>query len=51
VHSPAGLDIGARTPEEIALSILAEIVSTRRAPTTPPVELHHHHEEGHCCHE
>lgn len=29
VRTPAGLDIGARRPEEIALSILAEIVATR----------------------
>jgi xanthine dehydrogenase accessory factor len=29
VHTPAGLDIGARTPEEAALAILAEIVATR----------------------
>jgi xanthine dehydrogenase accessory factor len=32
LRSPAGLDIGAITPEEIALSILAEIVAVRRAP-------------------
>jgi xanthine dehydrogenase accessory factor len=31
IHSPAGLDFGARAPEEIALSILAEIVQVRRA--------------------
>jgi len=30
IHSPIGLDIGAQTVEEIALSILAEIVSIRR---------------------
>ena len=30
LRSPAGLDIGALTPEEIALSILAEIVQLRR---------------------
>lgn len=31
VKAPAGLDIGARRPEEIALSILAEIVQWRQA--------------------
>lgn len=30
VHGPAGLDIGANTPAEIALSIAAEIVAFRR---------------------
>lgn len=33
VRSPAGLDIGARTAAEIALSILAEVVSTRPHPS------------------
>lgn len=31
VHAPAGLNINAITPDEIALSILAEITQTRRA--------------------
>lgn len=30
VHAPIGIEIGAETPEEIAISILAEIVQVRR---------------------
>lgn len=30
VHAPIGLDIGAETPEEIALAIVAELVAVRR---------------------
>ncbi len=33
LHTPAGLEIGAETPEEIALAILAEIVALRRLGT------------------
>lgn len=36
LHSPCGLDIGARTPEETAISVVAEIVAARNArPGTP----------------
>ena len=33
IKSPAGLDLGGRAPEEVALSILAEIVQQRRSAT------------------
>jgi xanthine dehydrogenase accessory factor len=40
IKNPAGLDLGAQLPEEIALSILAEIVEKRRAeqPRTSPAD-------------
>ncbi|MFE7749131.1 XdhC family protein [Streptomyces sp. NPDC057428] len=49
LHSPIGLDLGARTPEETALSIAAEIVADRRGGSGLPLKGAHtpiHHEDG-----
>lgn len=34
LHAPMGLDIGAVTPEEIAISVVAEMIAIRRNPQT-----------------
>ncbi|MEU5213162.1 XdhC/CoxI family protein [Streptomyces sp. NPDC020742] len=48
LRSPIGLDLGARTPEETALSIAAEIVANRRGGTGTPLTGAHtpiHHDQ------
>ncbi|AEY85951.1 hypothetical protein SHJG_0674 [Streptomyces hygroscopicus subsp. jinggangensis 5008] len=51
LRSPIGLDLGARTPEETALSITAEIVAARRGGTGVPLTggntpIHHENDKG-----
>jgi xanthine dehydrogenase accessory factor len=36
LHSPIGISIGAETPDELAVSILAEMIAVRRAFDRPP---------------
>jgi xanthine dehydrogenase accessory factor len=36
VHAPIGLDIGAITPQEIAVSILAELIAVKHGKTQDP---------------
>jgi xanthine dehydrogenase accessory factor len=38
VRSPAGLDIGSHSPEEVALSIMAEVVSRQPTAAAPPAD-------------
>jgi xanthine dehydrogenase accessory factor len=42
VHSPIGLDLGAETPEEIALSIAAEMLMLRKHGSGVPLKTMHH---------
>jgi xanthine/CO dehydrogenase XdhC/CoxF family maturation factor len=35
VHAPIGLDIGAVTPQEIAVSILAELIAVKHGKSHP----------------
>ncbi len=37
VHTPIGLDIGAETPEEIAVAIMAEVIQARRGGSGQPM--------------
>jgi xanthine dehydrogenase accessory factor len=39
VHSPVGLDIGALTPEELAVSIMSEIIMSRRGGKGGPMQM------------
>jgi xanthine dehydrogenase accessory factor len=36
LHAPIGLDVGAETPEEIAVAIAAELVAVRRRGRAAP---------------
>ncbi|MFF2349643.1 XdhC family protein [Kitasatospora sp. NPDC058115] len=51
LHSPVGLDLGARTPEETAVSVAAEIVAHRRGGGCLPLSagdgpIHHDRADG-----
>ncbi len=35
LHAPVGLDVGARTHEEIAVAVVAELIAVRRTGSSP----------------
>jgi xanthine dehydrogenase accessory factor len=49
VHAPVGLDIGAITPEEIAVAITAELIAARRRVERPLPHMSWFHSRNHDC--
>jgi xanthine dehydrogenase accessory factor len=39
VHAPIGLDIGALTPEELAVSVMSEVIMVRRGGAGGPMQM------------
>lgn len=48
IHAPAGIDIAARTPEEIALAVVAQLVEWRRSGGSVSLKAHSD-ASGDCC--
>lgn len=49
VICPGGLEIGAQTPEEVALSVAAQLVAQRRLSTEEPIPTTEPEAESSCC--
>ena len=46
LHAPIGIDIGAQTPEEIAISIVAEIIGEKRGTNYQPLSASRRNQNG-----